>query len=37
MNSNLIEKELRAMIIGCAMTVINELGHGFREKLMRKL
>ncbi|MDP8203642.1 MAG: GxxExxY protein [Candidatus Tenebribacter mawsonii] len=32
MNSNLIEKDLRATIIGCAMVVLNELGHGFREK-----
>ena len=36
MNSNLIEKELRATIIGCAMTVLNELGHGFREKTYEK-
>jgi len=36
MNSNLIEKKLRATIIGCAMTVLNELGHGFREKTYEK-
>ena len=36
MNSKLIEKELRATIIGCAMTVLNELGHGFREKTYEK-
>ena len=35
MNANrreLIEKELTFQIVGCAMTVLNELGHGLREK-----
>ena len=27
-----IESELTHQIVGCAMTVLNELGHGFREK-----
>ena len=35
MNANrreLIEKELTFQVVGCAMTVLNELGHGLREK-----
>ena len=32
----LIEKELVHKIIGCALTVANELGHGFREKTYEK-
>ena len=31
-NNDLIHKDLRYKIIGCAMTVHNEIGHGFREK-----
>jgi len=35
MNANrreLIEKELTFQVVGCAMAVLNELGHGLREK-----
>ncbi|MEA3486704.1 MAG: GxxExxY protein [Thermodesulfobacteriota bacterium] len=35
MNANgheLIEKELTFRLVGCAMAVLNELGHGLREK-----
>ena len=35
MNANkreLIEKELTYRVVGCAMAVLNELGHGLREK-----
>ncbi len=35
MNANgreLIEKELTFKVVGCAMAVLNELGHGLREK-----
>jgi len=32
MENKLIEKVLREKIIGCAMSVSNELGHGYREK-----
>jgi len=32
----LIEKELVHKIVGCAMTVLNELGHGLREKTYEK-
>jgi len=35
MNANkreLVEKELTFQVVGCAMTVLNELGHGLREK-----
>lgn len=32
MKEDLIEKDLRYKIIGCAMKVHNEIGHGFREK-----
>ena len=35
MNANrreLIEKEMTFQVVGCAMTVLNELGHGLREK-----
>ncbi|MGA7878122.1 MAG: GxxExxY protein [Desulfoferrobacter sp.] len=35
MNANkrqLIEKDLTFRVVGCAMTVLNELGHGLREK-----
>ncbi len=32
----LIEKELIFKIVGCAFSVINELGHGFREKTYEK-
>ena len=35
MNSNqreLIEKDLTFSVVGCAMAVLNELGHGLREK-----
>lgn len=32
MKEDLIEKDLRFKIIGCAMKVHNEIGHGFREK-----
>jgi GxxExxY protein len=28
----LLEKELVFQIVGCAMTVLNEIGHGLREK-----
>ena len=31
-NQNLEEKELVYKIVGCAMEVLNELGHGLREK-----
>ena len=30
--TKLIEKDLVYRIIGCAMAVHNEIGHGFREK-----
>jgi len=35
MNANgreLVEKELTYRVVGCAMAVLNELGHGLREK-----
>ena len=35
MNANkreLVEKELTFRVVGCAMAVLNELGHGLREK-----
>ncbi len=35
MNANkreLVEKELTFQVVGCAMAVLNELGHGLREK-----
>ena len=35
MNANgreLIEKELTFRVVGCAMAVLNALGHGLREK-----
>ena len=35
MNANgreLIEKDLTFKVVGCAMTVLNGLGHGLREK-----
>jgi len=28
----LVEKELTFRVVGCAMTLMNELGHGLREK-----
>ena len=30
--TELIEKELVYQIVGCAIAVLNELGHGLREK-----
>lgn len=32
----IIEKELVHRIVGCAITVLNELGHGLREKTYEK-
>lgn len=34
--SDLLEKELVYQIVGCALAVINELGHGLREKTYEK-
>jgi GxxExxY protein len=31
-NQQLLEKELVFQIVGCSMEILNELGHGLREK-----
>ena len=39
MNANrreLIEKDLTFRVVGCAMAVLNELGHGLREKIYER-